>query len=60
MDKFYKISEQGLKRLIRDSIELNYLDGYGVDNWEGYDEALSDMGDVDDIIHDELKKYKEI
>lgn len=60
MDKFYKISEQSLKQLIRDSIELSYLNNYGVDNWVGHVVVLRHMCDVDDVIYDELKRYKEI
>lgn len=35
-----KIKEDLLVQLIKDSYKLSCLEAYGVDNWEGYSEAL--------------------
>lgn len=35
--KYYKISEEALKELIRESKFLDALKSYGLDNWDGYD-----------------------
>ena len=35
--KYYKISEDALKELIRESKFLGALESYGVDNWYGYE-----------------------
>lgn len=35
--KYYKISEDALKELIRESKFLDALESYGLDNWDGYD-----------------------
>ena len=37
MMKYYKISEDALKELIRESKFLGALESYGVDNWYGYE-----------------------
>ena len=37
MMKYYKISEEALKELIRESKFLDALKSYGLDNWDGYD-----------------------
>jgi hypothetical protein len=31
------------KRLLRAKLKLKYLQAHGVDNWEGYSEAIQDM-----------------
>lgn len=35
--KYYKISENALRELIKESKFLDALESYGVDNWEGYE-----------------------
>lgn len=34
------VSRKEYKALLEDSCKLSYLEGFGVDNWEGYDEAM--------------------
>lgn len=47
MDKLktVTISESKYQKLLKDSEILNALYGAGVDNWEGYGEALGSLGD---------------
>ena len=35
--KYYRISEDALKELIKESKFLDALESYGLDNWDGYD-----------------------
>lgn len=35
--KYFRISEDALKELIRESKFLDALESYGLDNWDGYD-----------------------
>jgi hypothetical protein len=63
--KYYKVSEEALKHLIRDSAELNHLENAGVDNWEGYPmrwEMLEDEGydNYNMLVIDELSTYEEV
>lgn len=37
--KYYKISEDKLRKLLEDSLELSMLNWDGVDNWEWYGES---------------------
>ena len=37
MMKYYKISEDALRGLIKESKFLGALEAYGVDNWYGYE-----------------------
>ena len=37
MMKYYRISEDALKELIKESKFLDALESYGLDNWDGYD-----------------------
>lgn len=39
-DKKISISEEEYETLLNDSILLNCLQMMGVDNWDGYDEAI--------------------
>jgi hypothetical protein len=41
-DKKYIITEKELEQLIKDSQELAALGWAGVDNWEGYEEAMEE------------------
>lgn len=34
-----EITEKKYNELLGDSLRLSYLEGVGVDNWDGYDEA---------------------
>lgn len=56
-NKFYEISEEEYKELIRDSKTLEMLKDYGVDNWDGYEDAINDnedyINDFDDILDEE-------
>lgn len=50
------ISESEYRNLLRANLLLKYLESYGVDNWDGYDEAHSefydelDSGYIDDVL----------
>lgn len=39
-EEMVTISKKEYDRLVEDSEFLSFLDGHGVDNWEGYDEAV--------------------
>lgn len=41
--KYYKISEDELKDLLIDSLELSMLNMDGVDNWTGYGESRHEL-----------------
>ena len=43
MKKYYKISEELLVELMKDSLILAALEGGGVDNWEWYSESCNDF-----------------
>lgn len=50
------ISESEYRDLLEANLLLNYLESYGVDNWNGYDEAHAefcneiDYGYIDDVL----------
>ena len=52
--KYFEISEDLYKKLLRDSKILESLQEYGVDNWDGYEEALSENEDYINDFDDEL------
>jgi hypothetical protein len=73
--KYYKVSEKDLQYFIECRAKLEALEAGGVDNWSWYGESfenyLEDMKDeydmeinedLDflDIVHREIKKFKEI
>jgi len=41
-DKMVTITENKYDRLLAESRKLNALECYGVDNWDGYDYAMSE------------------
>ena len=43
-EKKVTMSTKDYFRLQRDVIQLSYLEMFGVDNWGGYEEALSNNG----------------
>lgn len=51
---FYEISEEEYRELLKDSKTLEVLREYGVDNWDGYEDAISEnedyINDCDDIL----------
>lgn len=57
-----EISKKRLAELLRAEYWLNALKGYGVDNWNWYDDAVADDGegtypsvmDVDEFTDDEI------
>lgn len=55
--KFYEISEEEYRELLKDSKTLEVLREYGVDNWDGYEDAISEnedyINDCDDILDEE-------
>ena len=48
MEKYYKISENLLRELMKDSLTLTALESGGVDNWEWYGESCCDFLDEAD------------
>ena len=51
---FYEISEEEYKELLRDSKILEVLKEHGVENWDGYEDAIKEneeyINDYDDIL----------
>lgn len=45
-DKKISISEEEYETLLKDSILLNCLQMMGVDNWDGYDEAIEQYNEI--------------
>ena len=45
-DKKISISEEEYESLLNDSILLNCLRMMGVDNWNGYDEAIEQYNEI--------------
>lgn len=45
-DKKISISEEEYDSLLNDSILLNCLQMMGVDNWDGYDEAIEQYNEI--------------
>ena len=45
-DKKISISEEEYDSLLKDSILLNCLRMMGVDNWNGYDEAIEQYNEI--------------
>ena len=45
-DKKISISEEEYKTLLNDSILLNCLQMMGVDNWDGYDDAIEQYQEI--------------
>lgn len=45
-DKKISISEKEYDSLLKDSILLNCLQMMGVDNWDGYDEAIEQYNEI--------------
>lgn len=37
----YEISTEEYESLLEDSVQLRLLEEHGVDNWEGYDDAMA-------------------
>lgn len=42
-DEYEVVTKRGLERLCRDSEILCALEEYGVDNWEGYGDAMQSL-----------------
>ena len=68
MEKYYKISESELIKLLAGQVELEALNAGGVDNWEwygvGFDEVRMEYGpnckDFEDCARILLSDYTEI
>lgn len=66
MEKYYKVSESELKRLITRDYILLALERGGVDNWDWYSDSLNDFlkedesPSFDKIAEWELREYKEV
>lgn len=61
---YYVIEESALASLLRDSHKLECLEDYGVDNWNGYAEALTVSDEEDHYLtymkkpnHEIVKEY---
>lgn len=54
MEKMYSISEKDLAYLVRSTEKWNAMEFGGVDNWTGYDYALENYFDDDNIALEEL------
>lgn len=55
-DKKIAISEEEYEALLNDSILLNCLQMMGVDNWDGYDDAIEQYQEI--LLQDFLNKRK--
>ena len=53
-DKKISISEEEYETLLNDSILLNCLQMMGVDNWDGYDDAIEQYQEI--LLQDFLNK----
>ena len=42
------ISKKDYEELRRDSVMLSALEEFGVDNWQGYEDAMESINDDDD------------
>ena len=51
--KYFRISEDTLKELIRESKFLDALESYGVDNWDGYDMVEDEEYEVSEEDYEE-------
>ena len=45
-EEMVKISKEEYKHLLEDSDTLSALEEAGVDNWEGYDDAMDILRDI--------------
>ena len=45
MSIIMEISKERLVQLLREEYELTALEGYGVDNWVWYDDAMNENGE---------------
>ena len=57
--KYYQISEDGLRQLLSRDSKLYALECAGVDNWDGYGDAV-DSEDYIRMMEVDLSGYKEI
>ena len=51
--KYFRISEDTLKELIRESKFLDALESYGLDNWDGYDMVEDEEYEVSEEDYEE-------
>ena len=70
--KYYLVTEDDLKTLLRESFELNALQSGGVDNWEWFSDSIADSlkdyntfystnhETIDEIVEDDIKNFKHI
>ena len=49
MEETVAISKKEYESLLEDSEKLSALEAAGVDNWEGYDNAMEMMKDMEDM-----------
>ena len=47
-EEMITITKAEYDRLVEDSVWLSYLEGAGVDNWEGFDEARAMRDEVEE------------
>ena len=60
--KYYKIDERTLMQLLHSEEELNQLECYGVDNWNGYGAWYQDDPDYNasKIVDSRINDFEEI
>jgi hypothetical protein len=49
MEETVTISKKEYEELVKDSEKLSALEAAGVDNWQGYDNAMEMMKDMEDM-----------
>ena len=59
--EYYLISKDDLKKFIESQLQIELLEDMGVDNWDGYGEAMKEAKerfnrDIDDILGDPFVK----
>ena len=55
--KYFKISEDQLRGFIESSKILSNLEAYGVDNWDGYEEAVNEDTEATE---EDLSQFEEL
>lgn len=66
MKVYYKVSKELLRALLEDSFTLGTLQGFGVDNWNGYSDAFNEelilnpeYSTYDDYLEGSIKEFLE-
>ena len=56
--KYFKLTDKELFELLKDQQQLYALQAYGVDNWDGYEEAIND--EEFEVTPEDFEKYEEL